>query len=145
MNRRKRISTISTMKKSRRAGAVLVVAIVSILITSLILASLVQMTTLTRRQERAELLRLQAEWLAESAIERAADRLAADAKYTGEAWLISAPELGDGNEAKVDISIKAEPDGAQMISVAAVYPSNSSSFAKISKQVTFRLPSKTQP
>jgi type II secretory pathway component PulK len=142
MNRRKRTTSPST--KSRRAGAVLVVAIVSILITSLILASLVQMTTLTRRQERAELLRLQAEWLAESAIERAADRIAADAKYTGESWLITTTELGDGNEGKVEISIKAEPDGTQKISVVAVYPSNASSFAKVSKQVTFRSATNTQ-
>lgn len=132
----------STTKSSRRAGAVLIVAIVSLIVTSLILASLVQLAAICHQQERAEQIRLQAQWLAESGIERAADRLAADPKYAGESWQIAATDFDSGAEGKVEISIAAETNGNQKITAIAIYPSNASNFAKITKQVTFRARSK---
>ncbi len=123
-----------------RRGAVLIVAMVCLLISSMILGVLAHIGMLHYRQQRAEQERMQAAWLAESAIERAADRLAADRNYTGEAWQLSAADLGGAFEGNVQISVAGEADN-RVITVAALYPSNSSPFAKVSKQVTLRLKS----
>jgi type II secretory pathway component PulK len=125
-----------------RRGAVLIVAMVCLLISSLILGVLLHIGMLHYRQQRAEQERTQAAWLAESAIERAADRLAADRNYAGEAWQLSSTEIGGAFEGKVQITVAAEADN-RVITVAALYPSNSSPFAKVSKQVTLRV--KSQP
>jgi hypothetical protein len=53
---------------------------------------------------------IQAGWLAESGVQRAEARLAADAHYRGETWKISAADFG--NESAVDdglVTIRVEP------------------------------------
>jgi len=64
-----------------------------------------------QRQVRMQEWRLQAEWLAESGIERAAARLADSADYTGETWEVSPEKLGDGFAGVVTIEV--ERVGAQ--------------------------------
>ncbi|MGE3315378.1 MAG: hypothetical protein AB7O26_09695 [Planctomycetaceae bacterium] len=125
-----------------RRGAVLVVAMVCLVIASLILGVLAHIGMLHYRQQRAEQERAQTEWLAEAAIERAADRLTADAGYSGETWEIDSAELGGVFDGRVQISVSAEAND-RLITVAATYPSNSSPFARVSKQVTLRI--NTQP
>lgn len=49
---------------------------------------------------------LQALWLAEAGVERAAARLAADSKYAGETWIIPAKELAAGDGAVVRIEVE---------------------------------------
>ena len=49
---------------------------------------------------------LQASWLAEAGVERAAARLAADPKYAGETWIISAKELAADDDAVVRIQVE---------------------------------------
>ena len=49
---------------------------------------------------------LQAWWLAEAGVERAAARLAADPKYAGETWTIPAKELAAGESAAVRIEVE---------------------------------------
>ena len=67
---------------------------------------------------------LQALWLAEAGLERAAARLAADPKYAGETWTISAAELAAGDGAVVRIEVKAIADRPERrsVRVEADYP-----------------------
>ena len=67
---------------------------------------------------------LQALWLAEAGVERAAARLAADPKYAGETWTISAAELAGGDGAVVRIEVKAIADRPERrsVRVEADYP-----------------------
>ena len=73
-----------------RRGFVLIVAMISFLAVSAVLVSVLRLATDQRKQLRYERLRLQAAWLAESGIERAAFRLKHDPKYAGEVWNLSA-------------------------------------------------------
>jgi hypothetical protein len=50
--------------------------------------------------------RHQAEWLAESGIERAAARLADSGDYTGETWEVSPEQLGQGTTGVVTIEVE---------------------------------------
>ena len=58
-----------------------------------------------RERSRKAEQRLQAEWLAESALQRAAARLSAKSDYSGEVWNISATELGGADAGRVEIKI----------------------------------------
>jgi hypothetical protein len=93
---------------------------------------------------RAEQQRLQADWLAESGLERAAAKLAADQNYSGETWEIAAADLGSGMAGAVTIVVAPHAGNAteRKVSVEAVYPSDTSRVAKRSKQAILRVNAK---
>ncbi|MEX2285766.1 MAG: hypothetical protein WD648_01675 [Planctomycetaceae bacterium] len=124
-----------------RRGGVLVVAMICLVLISLILSSLLKLSTMHHRQMRYEQQQLQADWLAESGLERAAGRLAADRNYSGETWKVSAADLGqqDGGEVQISLAAVADRPEVRAISVVAIYPSESSQFAQRSHQVTVRI------
>src|SRR4051812_26209456 len=78
----------------RRRGAFTVVVLVCLLISTMLLASLLKLALMHDGQSEHVLLRLQTAWLAESGLERAAERLAAGPAYNGETWTIKADRLG---------------------------------------------------
>lgn len=124
--------------RSLRHGSVLVVAMVALLLTSLILGSLLRMASLQHRQLRSEQDLLQADWLAESALDRAAARLASEPSYSGETWNIPAREIGGRSAGRVTISVKQSADQPteRSVLVSAVYPFEETiRGAKRSKQV----------
>ncbi|HVW02804.1 MAG TPA: pilus assembly PilX N-terminal domain-containing protein, partial [Planctomycetaceae bacterium] len=79
-----------TNRPASRRGAILVAAMICVLILSLMAAALLRTVSLARQQARSEARRMQAELLADAAIERTVAHLRADAKFTGEKWDISA-------------------------------------------------------
>jgi Tfp pilus assembly protein PilX len=79
-------------KRSRRALTTVAVLVCLIVIT-LIGAALLKVGLAQRNQVRAQEHRLQAEWLAESGLDRALGRLAADKNYPGEEWPVLAQDL----------------------------------------------------
>jgi len=81
-----------SQKRSRRALTTVAVLVCLIVIT-LIGAALLKVGLAQRNQVRAQEHRLQAEWLAESGLDRALGRLAADGNYPGEEWPIRAEDL----------------------------------------------------
>ncbi len=82
-----------SQNRSRRAMTTVVVLVCLIVIT-LIGAALLKVGLAQRIQFRSQEHRLQAEWLAESGLDRALGRLAVDGDYVGEEWPIRAEELG---------------------------------------------------
>jgi Tfp pilus assembly protein PilX len=78
--------------RSRRALTTVAVLVCLIVIT-LCTAALVKTGLTQRTQVRSQEHRLQAEWLAESGLDRALARLAADGNYSGENWSIGAQDL----------------------------------------------------
>ena len=81
---------------------IMIVALVLLLAFSAVLLGLARDRLLNlRRRESA----VQAELLAESALDRAAAKLALDPTYSGETWTISARELGGRDDARVTIKI----------------------------------------
>ena len=71
---------------STRNGAVLVVALICLLLLSVLAASLTRTVLLQREQVIREEWQLQAEWLAEAAIDRAVVRMESTPDYEGEEW-----------------------------------------------------------
>jgi len=94
--------------------AVLVCLIIVTLVTSAVLKVGLAQRELARVQER----RLQAEWLAQSGIERALARLDGDRNYAGETWPIAASELGLNERAPASARGDREGSAAAVVLIA---------------------------
>jgi hypothetical protein len=82
-----------TTSNSRR-GMTTIAVLVCLLIITLISGALLKVGLAQRESDRDRERHLQAEWLAESGVDRALARLTFDRNYTGETWPIAAGELG---------------------------------------------------
>src|SRR5712691_7856183 len=101
------VITTKTRREPRRArrGAFTSIVLVCLLISAMLLGGLLKIVLLQNRQAGRELGRVQAVWLAESGLDRAASRLAGDSDYAGETWTIAAARLG-GDRAEVVIRVE---------------------------------------
>ena len=108
---------------------------------SVIFVALLQLSVAQRRRVEAEAWQVQAAWLAESAVERAVARLAADADYQGETWRLSADDLGTRQGAVVQIDVETIPEHEQRrrIRAQADYPDHPQHRARHSKQIVAEL------
>jgi type II secretory pathway component PulK len=85
----------------QRRGAVLVAVMVVMMVAALLFGAMLRTGREEQQWLRRHQQRLQAEELAQAALERAAARLAGDAPYQSEVWQISAAELGGRETAAV--------------------------------------------
>jgi len=112
-----------------------------VLATSIVgvLLSLVQKHRRLISVQQAE---VQAEWLAESGIDRAVFRLRSDRAYQGEKWVIGATELAGESPAEVVIDIQKQTDrgNGYIVQVKAVYRSDSGPMVRRTRQTTIELP-----
>lgn len=110
-----------------RHGAFLVVALICLLLSTALLGTLLTMVQSQRRQMVREQMRAQADWLAESALERAAAKLRADAGYSQETWSIPAGELrgDDPGEVAIQVERPENQPGLRLVHVEATYPAGS--------------------
>lgn len=123
-----------------RRGAVLVAVMICLLLISLLTASLVANVAAQRRQLRQEEQNLQAEWLAESALELAAARLAGEAAYAGETWNVAAEDLGGAQAATVTIRVGRGIRPRDCTVTAQVeYPAGSRTAVRRTKHLTVTL------
>ena len=95
---------------SFRRGAVLVAVMVCLTVITILCGTLLKLSLAEQKQVRLDECRLQAEWLAESGLERAAARLATAGDYAGETWELRAAELGVSGAATVRISVDRKGD-----------------------------------
>jgi hypothetical protein len=95
-----------------------------LLIVMLVSAALVRGLVVQHRLVRRELQRLQAIWLAESAVGRAIVKLGADADYDGETWAVSLDETtGAARGVAVIVVTAVEGEANQRtITVEALWP-----------------------
>lgn len=120
--------------KSGRRGLTAVAVLVCLVIVTLISGVLLKIGLAHRDQVRSQQHRLQAEWLAQSGLDRGLSRLAADRAYSGESWKLSHRDLGlpevagqeQGPAAVVTIQVEraGSPGAAEqrLIKVQADYP-----------------------
>jgi type II secretory pathway pseudopilin PulG len=120
---------------------VLLVTIVCIAMASLVLLSVLRLSVARQRGAEAEAWRVQAGWLAESALERAAARLAADPDYQGETWDLPTDRLGASHAAVVRIEVEEVPgqERRRAIRVRADYPKHPQHRAHRTKRITIDL------
>src|SRR5690349_24829298 len=111
----------------RRRGIVSVAIIVCLVVLTMICGALLKAGLVERRLIADQERRLQAEWLAESGLQRALARLATSADYAGETWEIAAQELGGTAPAVVRITVErpAAQPVRRRVRVEADYPSKS--------------------
>ncbi len=114
---------------------------VAIAVAGMMAVSIVRFSLVARRAGRVEAWRVQADWLAESALERAAARLASDSTYKGETWTIPADAF-DGSEdaaVKIDVAAVADQPDRRAVSVRADYPNHSHNRARQVKQTVLHI------
>ena len=124
----------------------MVAAIICLLLATVLLGSVLKMAIAGRKQSRREQWRVQAAWLAESGLERAASRMSAVAEYEGETWDIPAADLDGQHTGQVVIKVET-PEGStttRLVTVEAAYPSGSVTFTKKTLQATVRHTRETQ-
>ena len=109
--------------------------------------SLVQLAVGQWKLVRAEALRLQCSWLAESGLDRAASRLALDPMYPGETWTLPAAALRGPEGATVTIRVEPVPDQSlrRLVHVQADYPDDPQQRVRLGKQAVVELQSESQP
>jgi hypothetical protein len=129
---------------ARRSGAVIVIAMICLLLSSVMAISLVKLVLAQRDQIDRDLWRLQAEWFAEAGLERAAARLRADPDYRGEVW---APDLAEPlpHAARVEIAVEQRDDAGAAITVVSDYPDDAHERVRVRKSTHIPAISTGQP
>ena len=116
-----------------RRGAAILIVMVCLLLASMLGASLVNLALAQRKQARRAQLHLQATWLAESGLERAAAQLARDPEYAGETWKL--PENGPAGLVRIEVNKDEANTNRRVVRVVADYPRDTAHRARVSKQV----------
>jgi Tfp pilus assembly protein PilX len=131
------------MKRTTRRGAILVVALVTLLVVTLLAGVVVHSYLQGHRQLRQQQNALQAQWLAESALARAAAQLRANPAYAGETWQVELA-AADNQPAAGSAEIKLEPvpDQRQMlrINVLASFPGDELHRVLVERSLVFTRP-----
>jgi type II secretory pathway pseudopilin PulG len=110
-----------------RRGAILAVALATLLVVTLLAGVVVRGYLQSYRQLRQDQEKAQAEWLADSALARALAQRKLDANYAGETWQVELPRA-TGEPAPVVAIIRIQPatDQAQAdeIQIEARFPAD---------------------
>ena len=119
----------------------LIIVMVCLLLVSMIGASMLKLTFALRQQIQREQLRLQATWLAEAGVERAAALLMTNQNYVAEDWRLKADDAINGKPALVKIRVEADAKivNRRVVFVVADFPSDSDQRARVSKRVVIDL------
>lgn len=131
-----------TMKKRpARRGLAIVPALVCLVLVTMLCGVMLRQAHTQRGLARDEQRRMQAEWLAESALARASARLAADRGYKGEAGEIPARALGGPDSGFVKITVVPAEGraGRRRVRVEADYPRGDEHRARLTKHLTIDL------
>ena len=124
------------MRRSRRRGVALLLAVACLALLVLVFSSLMRLGFAGRGQARSEERRLKAAWLAESGLERAWAKLSMNPEFRGETWELSAETLNGRDPASVRIVV--EPRGDRLrVSSRADYPREGTSRARQTRTASF--------
>jgi len=128
--------------RGKRRGVILILVLACLAIASVLLITGIKLALSLHRAQRTFGWSEQAQWLAESGMERAAAQLAADADYSGETWKISGKDLGGDDAGTVKIEIKPVPehDNRRQVKVEADFPDDPLYRVRYSKELTLEVP-----
>jgi len=133
-----RRSTQIELRRPPRRGAIMVFAIIALLVTTMIGASLLRTAIASTRQIQREQQQIQATWLADAGCQRALAMSRKDPKYVGESWDVSPEQLQSPSGAMVTISIEtgSTPNTERTVTAIAEYPKASSQAIRVTKKIT---------
>ena len=132
---------IANARNRTRRGLVSVAVLIGLIIIGIVCAGLLKVALTRRAEVGSEERRLQAEWLAESGLERASARLAASTDYPGETWEIPAEDLGGRGAGTVSIQVEpvADHPDRRKVRVHADYPTGSDRRSRQGKEIEMRI------
>ncbi|MEN6407146.1 MAG: hypothetical protein ABFC77_11825 [Thermoguttaceae bacterium] len=124
-------------RRDSRRGAILVVVLVAFAMAAVLMVLAVRQVGLERQSQQANLRREQSRWLAEAGVERATARLAADPKYSGETWTVSAKDLAAdrGGSVRIDVRAVSKQPKRREVRVFADWPDEPTWRCRSVKQV----------
>ncbi len=124
-----------------RRGVVLIMVLVALGLTAVIGCALLQMAGMELSMLAAREQESQARWLAESGVERAAAKVAADHDYAGETWSLTEEDLGGRGPGQVTIRVEYDDANSSLrrVAVEAKFPSDATSPKRYMKQVELDL------
>jgi type II secretory pathway pseudopilin PulG len=134
-----------------RRGLTAVAVLVCLVIVTMISGALLKIGVAHRDFVRGQERKLQAEWLAQSGIDRARARLAVQPDYTGETWKLAPRDLNlsepdstsNGPAALVHIAVERPENSGnaqgRLIKVQADYPPDAPRRARHSTQILVEL------
>lgn len=110
----------------RRNGALLVVALVCVAVLSLLMLTLVRFVVQAQRQQQHEIRGVQADWLLEAGLARAASQRATRPDYAGEIWEIAGESAGLERPARIEITLPSAGPTAEgtEVTVLVTYPTD---------------------
>jgi hypothetical protein len=128
--------------RRRRRGAVLIVVLVCFAVAATLFAVIARQSIAIRDLGDRQLWTVQAQWIAEAAVERAAARLSANANYSGDTWTIPAAELSgrQGGVARIHVEAVAGRPDRRLVRVEADYPDDPVHRARWKTQITIDRP-----
>lgn len=135
------VQSAGNVFRRNRKGTVLVIFMVSLAMLSMTAAAMLRVTLLQRSMVRNNELRIQSEWLFQSAVVRASSQLKSNAEYSGEEWNIAAESLGQTSNAVAKISIETVEGktNERQASITVIYPPDDTERATVSRSVTISL------
>jgi type II secretory pathway component PulK len=117
------------------------VVLVAIAIAAAAMVSLAALLAAEHRAVEADRWSEQAQWLAESGLARAVDRLRADTKYSGELWKIPSDVFPSREGGSVRIEIQPVPEQSlrRRVRVQADFPDQAVRRARHSRELVVTL------
>jgi Tfp pilus assembly protein PilV len=123
-------------------GMVLILFLVCLAVAAAMVAGAARIALSSHQATQTAAWSVQARLLAESGVERAAAKLAADAAYSGETWTIPAAELGgqDGGVVRIEVKLVAGEEKRRAIKIEADFPEDPVHFARQQKEINVTIP-----
>jgi hypothetical protein len=126
----------------RPRGFVLIVFLVCLAIAAALIVGTARIAITSHKAAQTAAWSVQARWLAESGVERAAAKLAADAAYPGETWTVPAADLGgqEGGVVRIEVKTPAGMEKRRTIRVEADFPEDPVYYARQEKEIVLEMP-----
>lgn len=121
-------------------GFALALVLICLTVVTLSLTAMISRVSQGRRQVIQRQRLVQAQWLAESAIDRAVAQWQRDPAYRGETWQLASEVIGNRGSAQAAVEVEPNSAGTSAtIRVTVVYPQQSNVAVRCTKQVSIRM------
>jgi hypothetical protein len=131
------IGTVPLGTRPTRRGAILLIILVCFTLAAAMFVVLARLAMTARNAAETQHWGVQAQWLAEAGLERAAARLAGQPGYSGETWTIPAGQLAGKVGAVVRIRVEsvAGQSARRRVAVEADYPDDPLHRSRCTKEI----------
>jgi type II secretory pathway component PulK len=129
----------------RRRGGGLIVALVTLLVVMVMTGAIIRTLITDFRETRQAANELQAQWLADAALARAAIQLQSNSGYTSEIWKPTINDNADADTGVAEIRVERNNESSRpdQLIVSARYPDHP--WRRVSVSRSLRIPQETTP